>query len=104
MPDNPARRENLKAVGFDVRRAKKLSNSRHSSLSNKEMPAFISALREWDAIAARVLEFLILTNVRRTPCEGNSTAEPGCPGHAALAASFNPTQFNQTRKCSSERP
>ena len=28
------------------------------------MPAFMSALRERDAIAARALEFLILTNVR----------------------------------------
>ncbi len=33
-------------------------------MSYKEMPAFISALRERDAIAARALEFLILTNVR----------------------------------------
>jgi integrase len=62
MPDNPARWADLKAMGFDAPAS--LSKGRHPSLSYKEMPAFMSALRERDAIAARALEFLILTNVR----------------------------------------
>jgi integrase len=62
MPDNPALWADLKAMGFDP--PAKLSKGRHPSLSYKEMQAFIFALRERDAIAARALEFLILTNVR----------------------------------------
>ena len=62
MPDNPALWADLKAMGFDP--PAKLSKGRHPSLSYKEMPAFMSPLRERDAIAARALEFLILTNVR----------------------------------------
>jgi integrase len=62
MPDNPALWADLKAMGFDP--PAKLSKGHHPSLSYKEMPAFISTLRERDAIAARALEFLILTNVR----------------------------------------
>jgi integrase len=62
MPDNPALWADLKAMGFDP--PAKLSKGRHPSLSYKEMPAFMSVLRERDAIAARALEFLILTNVR----------------------------------------
>ena len=62
MPDNPALWADLKAMGFDP--PVKLSKGRHPSLSYKEMPAFMSVLRERDAIAARALEFLILTNVR----------------------------------------
>ena len=62
MPDNPALWADLKAMGFDP--PAKLSKGHHPSLSYKEMPAFMSVLRERDAIAARALDFLILTNVR----------------------------------------
>jgi integrase len=62
MPDNPALWADLKAMGFDT--PAKLSRGRHPSLSYKEMPAFMADLRARDAIAARALEFLILTNVR----------------------------------------
>src|ERR1700722_10048947 len=48
MPDNPALWADLKAMGFDP--PAKLSKGRHPSLSYKEMPAFMSVLRERDAI------------------------------------------------------
>jgi integrase len=62
MPDNPALWADLKAMGFDAPAS--LSKGHHPSLSYKQMPAFMSAVRGRDAIAARALEFLILTNVR----------------------------------------
>jgi len=62
MPDNPARWDDLKAVGFEA--PAKLSRGNHPSLPYNQMPAFIAALRARDGIAARALEFLILTNVR----------------------------------------
>jgi integrase len=62
MPNNPARWDDLKAMGFDA--PAQLSRGRHPSLPYQQMPAFIAALWERDAIAARMLEFLILTNVR----------------------------------------
>jgi integrase len=62
MPDNPARWDDLKAMGFEP--PAKLSKGNHPSLPYYQMPAFIAALRARDGIAARALEFLILTNVR----------------------------------------
>lgn len=59
---NPALWADLKAMGFES--PEQLSRGRHPSLPYDQMPAFMAALRERDAPAARVLEFLILTNVR----------------------------------------
>jgi integrase len=62
MPDNPARWDDLKAMGFEP--PEKLSRGSHPSLPHARLPAFMAKLRERDAIAARALEFLILANVR----------------------------------------
>src|SRR4029077_4721471 len=62
MADNPARWADLKAMGFDT--PAQLSRGRHPSLPYSQMPEFMADLRARDAIAARALEFLILTNVR----------------------------------------
>jgi integrase len=62
MPDNPARWADLKAMGFET--PVQLSKGRHPSLPFNQMPEFMADLRARDAIAARALEFLILTNVR----------------------------------------
>lgn len=59
---NPALWADLKAMGFE--RPEQLTKGRHPSLPYQEMPAFMAALRERDATSARLLEFLILTNVR----------------------------------------
>ena len=60
--DNPARWDDLKAMGFEA--PAQLTRGRHPSLPYEQMPAFVSALRDREATAARLLEFLILTNVR----------------------------------------
>ena len=60
--ENPARWDDLKAMGFAP--PKQLSRGRHPSLPYDQMPAFMTALREEGGIAARMLEFTILTNVR----------------------------------------
>jgi integrase len=44
-----------------------LSRGRHPSLPHERLPAFFADLHARDAIAARALEFLILTNVRTDP-------------------------------------
>ena len=62
MADNPARWADLKAMGFDT--PAQLSKGRHPSLPYALMPEFMADLRARDAVAARALEFLILTNVR----------------------------------------
>jgi integrase len=62
MADNPARWADLKAMGFDA--PVQLSKGRHPSLPYSLMAEFTADLRARDAIAARALEFLILTNVR----------------------------------------
>jgi integrase len=62
MPDNPARWADLKAMGFEP--PTQLTRGRHPSLPHDRLPAFFAELRSRDAIAARALEFLILTNVR----------------------------------------
>ena len=60
--ENPARWDDLRAMGFEA--PKQLTRGRHPSLNYSEMPEFMAALRQRDAIAARMLEFQILTNVR----------------------------------------
>lgn len=62
MPDNPARWADLKAMGFEP--PARLSRGSHPSLPYSRMSEFMAGLRARDAIAARALEFLILTNVR----------------------------------------
>ena len=62
MPDNPARWDDLKAMGFEA--PAKLSRGSHPSLPHERIRPFISCLRTRDAVAARALEFLILSNVR----------------------------------------
>jgi integrase len=62
MAENPARWEDLKAMGFET--PVQLTKGRHPSLPYPLMPEFVADLRARDAIAARALEFLILTNVR----------------------------------------
>jgi integrase len=62
MPDNPARWDDLKAMGFEA--PAKLTKGGHPSLPYRQMPVFMAALRAQAALSARALEFLILTNVR----------------------------------------
>jgi integrase len=62
MARNPANWADMKAMGFEA--PKELSRGHHPSLAYDILPDFIAALRQRDAIAARALEFLILTNVR----------------------------------------
>src|SRR5580704_16762858 len=62
MADNPARWADLKAMGFET--PVQLSKGRHPSLPYPLMAELTADLRARDAIAARALEFLILTNVR----------------------------------------
>src|SRR6202453_80104 len=62
VPDNPARWDDLKAMGFES--PAKLSRGSHPSLPHERLPSFIADLRARDATAARALEFVILTNVR----------------------------------------
>jgi integrase len=59
---NPALWDDLKAMGFEA--PKQLLRGHHPSLPYSQMPAFMSALREREAIGALALEFTILTNVR----------------------------------------
>jgi integrase len=60
--DNPAAWDDLKALGFESPKA--LSKGHYPSLPYQRMPEFMAALRERETITARMLEFLILTNVR----------------------------------------
>ncbi len=62
MPDNPALWADLKAMGFEP--PAQLTRGRHPSLPHERLAAFFADLRARDAVAARALEFLILTNVR----------------------------------------
>jgi integrase len=62
MNRNPADWGDLKALGFEAPR--QLSRGRHPSLPYDQMPQFMGELRNRDAVAARALEFLILTNLR----------------------------------------
>lgn len=60
--DNPARWDDLKALGFEAPKA--LSRGSHPSLPYPRMAEFMAALRSYDTLAAKALEFDILTNVR----------------------------------------
>ena len=62
MVENPARWDDLKAMGFETPR--ELTKGNHPSLLHGQMPEFIAALRARKATAALALELLILTNVR----------------------------------------
>jgi integrase len=60
--ENPAKWEDLKALGFESPKA--LTRGHHPSLPYQQMSAFMATLRERDSTGARFLEFIILTNVR----------------------------------------
>jgi integrase len=60
--ENPARWDDLKAMGFET--PKELTKGNHPSLPHGQMPEFIAALRSRKATAALALELLVLTNVR----------------------------------------
>jgi integrase len=60
--ENPARWDDLKAMGFET--PKELTKGNHPSLSHGQMSEFTTALRSRKATAALALELLILTNVR----------------------------------------
>jgi integrase len=62
MLENPARWDDLKAMGFET--PKELTKGNHPSLPHGRMPEFFAALRARKATAALALELLILTNVR----------------------------------------
>lgn len=62
MGGNPALWSDLKALGFET--PEELTRGRHPSLPYGQMADFMSDLRARNAVAARALEFLILTNVR----------------------------------------
>ena len=62
MNRNPADWSDLKALGFAAPR--QLSRGRHPSLPYDQMSNFMANLRDRDAVTAKALEFLILTNVR----------------------------------------
>jgi integrase len=62
MHRNPAEWSDLKALGFGAPR--ELTRGRHPSLSYDQMSEFMTNLRGREAVSARALEFLILTNVR----------------------------------------
>jgi integrase len=60
--ENPALWADLKAQGFDPPKA--LSRGSHPSLAYARAPEFFASLRTRSAMAAKVLEVVILTNVR----------------------------------------
>ena len=62
MGYNPANWADLKALSFE--RPTKLKLGNHPSLPFSAVPEFVRALRSRDAVAAKALEFLILTAVR----------------------------------------
>jgi integrase len=62
MSRNPADWRDLKAMGFETPR--QLSRGRQPSLVYAQMPDFTANLRSREAVAARAIEFLILTGVR----------------------------------------
>jgi integrase len=62
MSRNPADWTDLKALGFEAPRP--LSRGRQPSLPYARMPDFMVDLRLREAVAARALEFLVLTGVR----------------------------------------
>jgi integrase len=71
--ENPARwRGHLDKL---LPRPRKLSRGHHAAMPYAEVPAFIASLRERDAVAARTLEFIILTAARSGEVLGMTWAE-----------------------------
>jgi integrase len=71
--ENPAAwRGNLKNL---LPAARKLSRGHHAAMPYVEVPAFVAKLRERDALAARALEFTILTAARSGETLGAIWAE-----------------------------
>jgi integrase len=71
--DNPARwRGHLDTI---LPSRRKLSRGHHSALPHAELPAFMAQLRQGSGIAARALEFLILTTARSGEVRGMTWAE-----------------------------
>jgi integrase len=71
--ENPARwRGHLDKL---LPRPRKLSRGHHAAMPYSEVPTFIAGLRERDAVAARALEFIILTGARSGEVLGMTWAE-----------------------------
>ena len=71
--ENPARwRGHLDKL---LPRPRKLSRGHHAAMPYGEAPAFVARLRERDAVAARALEFMILTAARSGEVLGMTWAE-----------------------------
>ena len=66
--DNPARWKGGLAAILPPR--KKLTRGHHAAMPYRELPAFVAALRQRPADAARMLEFLILTAARSGEVRG----------------------------------
>jgi hypothetical protein len=75
MPDNPARWDDLKAMGFET--PKELTKGNHPSLPNGQMPKFIATFPQTDKAmspAVRALETIIMEGklrhggIRRSLC------------------------------------
>lgn len=72
--ENPARWDDIKPqVGFEA--PPKGTRGSYPSLPYSRMPDFMPALREQESVAARCLEFLILTNVRTNAARKCTKAE-----------------------------
>lgn len=71
--DNPARWRGHLSTLLPAR--KKSSRGHHKALPHAELPKFIPALRQAQGIAARALEFLILTAARSGEVRGMTWAE-----------------------------
>ena len=71
--DNPARwKGNLDKL---LPSAKKLSKGHHAAMPYRDVPSFVSRLREGEAISALALEFLILTAARTSEVLGAQLSE-----------------------------
>lgn len=71
--DNPASWQGrLKHI---LPRRQKLSRGHHAALPYKDLPAFVAKLREREGLAARALEFLILTAARSGEVRGATWTE-----------------------------